>query len=210
SGARARGRPSAPTTHERVIRMRSGSDRAGVAKSAPVAMSMSATGIALLLFIWLALDPARSLGPEGPLPDGNGRLQAFHDLTATVKCLGPVRRGHGHHHAGLAEAEPSQAVYDTDPASGPGRERLLGHGAQALFRHALVGLVLERFHLPFALVIAHRSHEHADGAGGGRFHGAAHALDIDGLARERHFGRPPAAAGHGRDPRHLVTVSEPG
>jgi len=129
-------------------------------------------------------------------------------MAAAVKRFRTVGGGHGHGHTGLAESQPAQPVGDRDARPRPGHERLLGQGAEPLGSHALVSLVLEGFDRALALVIAHRAHEENDRPRARVFHRAAHRFHVDGLARERHVHDSSAAAGHGRDPRHLVAVLE--
>jgi hypothetical protein len=152
-----------------------------------------------------SLDPVRAAGRELLLPDRDGLLQRVDRETAGLERLGAVRRGGRDHHRGLADREPAHAVRERELHLRPARRDGVADLAHLLLRHGRVGLVLEVVDLRAARLVAHHAGERDHAA-----HLGTRDLGEQRVQRERPRVDPRAlgAAGHGRQERELVAVSE--
>src|SRR5215471_16784743 len=88
------------------------------------------------------------------LPDGDGLLKSINQPAAGVKSLAAMGRAHHHQHAGLANLQPAQTVYDPDVANREFLQRRLRQFFHLVDGHGIVSLIVEVQRCSSASVVA--------------------------------------------------------
>src|SRR5262245_19178994 len=175
------------------------------ARAASAEMAEPSGALVPVLTLRLEPDPDLAVLEVFLLPHRDGFLQRVDGEVAGLEGLAPVGRGHGDHHARLADLEPADAMdHRHADRRGPARPDRPGDLPHLGEGHGRVRLVLEELHPAPPRLVPHDAGKQRDGPRarvadrlGHRALGERVAGDVDPVGRA-------GAAAHRREETQLV------